>query len=200
MNYEKLIENLTNRGFIAKIFDDENQMVEEMKKHIEKTELIGFGGSMTAAEINLTDKLLEEGYTVTTSKTTGLDYIEVARKNLNADVYVTSANAISMEGSLINIDGTGNRIGGTCFGPEKLFYILGTNKVEETFEKALWRARNIAAPLNCKRLLRNTPCVKTGKCEDCNSPDRICRGFLVVERPLTRKTTYVYIIKKSLGL
>ena len=199
MDYNKLIENLNKNGFVAKIFDDENQMYQEMKNNIDKTEQIGFGGSMSLAEIDITGKLSEDGFNVCTTKYTGLDYVEVARKNLNADVYVSSVNGISIDGTIVNIDGTGNRIGATCFGAEKVFYILGTNKVEETTEKAIWRARNIASPLNSKRLERKTPCVITGKCENCDSPERICRGVLLVERPFTRKTTYVYVIKKSLG-
>ncbi|MEG2116779.1 MAG: lactate utilization protein [Clostridia bacterium] len=196
---EKLIENLNRNGFVAKLFENDDDLLAEIEKNLNKTEKIGFGGSMTIAELHLQEKLIDDGFNVCNKTTSGLDCYDLLKKNIAADVYFTSANAISEDGTIINIDGTGNRIGATCYGASKVFYIIGTNKIEPNFHEALSRAKNIAAPLNAKRLNKKTPCVVTGKCENCNSPERICRGTLIVERPFTRKTTYVYVIDKKLG-
>lgn len=196
---EKLIENLNKRGFVAKLFDNDEELLKEIESHLEKEEQIGFGGSMTIAQLQLQEKLVKDGYNVCNMETSSLEYGDLMRKNINADVYFSSVNGFSVDGTIINIDGTGNRIGATCFGAKKVFYILGTNKIAENFHLALDRAKNISAPLNAKRLNKKTPCVLSGKCEDCSSPERICRGTLIIDRPFTRKTTYVYVIDRALG-
>ncbi len=199
MNINKLLENLTNHGFKAMVFQDEKQMIQELVKHIDKTCQIGFGGSMTLKEIGVEEYLITNGYNVMTAAATDFDRLTIMANNRLADVYLTSANGVSEEGVLVNIDGIGNRLGATCFGAKKLFYIIGTNKIEETVEKAIWRAKNVASPKNSARLNRKTPCAVTGKCEDCNSPERICRGTLITERAMFLKETFVYIINKELG-
>ena len=100
---------------------------------------------------------------------------------MTADVYVSSANALAESGEIINIDGRGNRVAGTLYGAERLYLVIGKNKLAPTFEDALWRARNIAAPKNAKRLGVKTPCAIRGDhCYDCSSPERICRGLVVL--------------------
>ena len=118
-----------------------------------------------------------------------------------ADIYITSVNGVSEDGTLINIDGAGNRISSTAYGHEKVYFIIGRNKVEENFEKALFRARNIAAPKNAQRLKKKTPCaVKGDKCYDCNSPERICRGFMIIERAISSMKMEVIVIDEDLGM
>lgn len=118
-----------------------------------------------------------------------------------ADVYMTSANAIAETGEIFNVDGSGNRVASTLYGKKKLFVVIGTNKIEETFDKALWRARNIAAPLNARRLNKSTPCAKGEmKCHDCSSPDRICCGLVILwNRMFGIGKLEVVIIDESLG-
>lgn len=118
-----------------------------------------------------------------------------------AQVYLTSVNALAETGELINIDGTGNRISAATGAHECVYYLVGRNKLAETFDKALWRARNIASPLNARRLNRETPCVKNElKCYDCNSPQRICNGLSVVWKPLGgAQETHVLLIDEDLG-
>lgn len=153
-----------------------------------------FGGSITLEELGLYDRLTERPIWH------WRDNPEEARREAqSAEVYLLSANALSLEGQIINIDGTGNRISTALFGPKEAIYVIGRNKVEETFEKALWRARNIAAVKNAIRLNRKTPCVKSGKCMDCNSPERICRGFSVITHPMMGVKTTLVFVDEDLG-
>ena len=104
-------------------------------------------------------------------------------------------------GEILNIDGTGNRVASTLYGHNKVYFIIGINKIAPDFESALWRARNIAAPKNAQRLNRNTPCaVKGDRCYDCKSPDRICRGLTVLWGPMMGMETEIVLIDEPLGM
>ena len=119
-----------------------------------------------------------------------------------AQVYLTSVNALAETGQLVNIDGTGNRISAAAGAHETVCYLVGRNKIAPTFQQALWRARNIAAPLNARRLHRKTPCAQgeTLRCYDCRSPERICNGLSVLWRPLGGVgETLVCLVGEDLG-
>ena len=119
-----------------------------------------------------------------------------------APVYITSANALAETGEIINIDGVGNRAASTLYGHQKLYFVVGRNKLAPTYEEALWRARNIAAPKNAQRLGRKTPCaIKGDRCYDCKSPERICRGLVVLWEPMMgmEQTTEVLLVDEELG-
>ena len=125
---------------------------------------------------------------------------EVLCEAMHTDVYLTSANGAGEDGTLVNIDGTGNRVASTLYGHKKVYFVVGINKFEENLEKAIFRARNVSAPLNAKRLNRKTPCaVKGDRCYDCSSPERICRGVVVHLKKLTSCDTEVVIIGEELG-
>ena len=122
------------------------------------------------------------------------------KKALLADIYLTSANAISADGQIVNIDGTGNRIAATCYGPKQVIFVIGKNKIAPSLEEAINRARNSAAVRNAKRYNRKTPCVITGKCEDCLSLDCICNVMTIHrKKPYGVKMTVV-LINEKLGL
>lgn len=203
MNKDKLIKALEDRGFSAKYFGNRDEAVNYLKDSI-RNKTIGIGGSETIKEIGL-DKVLEENNKVFWHWNKSLveeKGIKGAR-DLAADteIYITSVNGVSEEGTLINIDGSGNRISSTAYGHEKVYFIIGRNKVEENFEKALFRARNVAAPKNAQRLKKKTPCaVKGDKCYDCKSPERICRGFMIIERAMSSMEMEVVIIDEDLGM
>ena len=111
-------------------------------------------------------------------------------------------NALAETGELVNIDGTGNRVASTLFGHEEVYFIVGANKIAPDYDSALWRARNIAAPLNARRLHRKTPCAQgeTLRCYDCRSPERICNGLSVLWRPLGGVgETLVCLVGEDLG-
>ena len=119
---------------------------------------------------------------------------------MGAQVYITSVNGLAETGELINIDGAGNRVAGTLFGHEKVYFVVGRNKLAPTYDQALWRARNIAAPKNAQRLKCKTPCaVKGDRCYDCKSPDRICRGLVVLWEAMMGMEMEVVLVDEDLG-
>ena len=120
---------------------------------------------------------------------------------MQTEVYLTSVNALAETGELVNIDGTGNRVAATLFGHEKVYFVIGQNKLAPTYDEALWRARTIASPKNARRLGMKTPCaVKGDRCYDCRSPQRICRGLVVLWGPMMGMEAEVILVDEDLGL
>ena len=118
-----------------------------------------------------------------------------------AQVYLTSVNALAETGELINIDGTGNRVSATLFGHEKVNFVIGRNKLAPTYEAAVYRARNVAAPQRARQLGKKTPCaVKADRCYDCRSPERVCRALVTLWGPMLGRETEVLLVDEDLGL
>lgn len=198
--YQKLKENLEQKGYQVSVFQDKESATQYLKTQIQgKT--VGFGGSATIRQMNLFS-VLSENNTVYwhDEKPEDMTVMETRMAATRADIYISSVNGISEQGEIVNIDGTGNRVAATSFGPEKVYFVVGSNKIEPTLDKAIYRARNIASPLNAQRLKRNTPCaVKGDKCYDCNSSERICRILSVLwDKPLGAEYEVV-LIEESLG-
>ncbi|HEX9062236.1 MAG TPA: lactate utilization protein [Clostridia bacterium] len=197
INIERTMANLVSRGFDASYFATGKEAVSYINSKL-VGETIGFGGSKTVEALGLFECLGEKNSVFWHWK----QEMEEARRNsAAAEVYLTSANAIAETGEIINIDGLGNRVASTLYGKKKVYIIVGKNKIAENFDKALWRARNVAAPLNARRFNKNTPCVKGElKCYDCQSPDRICRGLVVLwNKMLGMEKVEVIIIDEELG-
>ena len=122
------------------------------------------------------------------------------RQRYACDLYIASCNAVSMKGQLVNIDGGGNRVASIHYGPNKVVLFVGRNKLCETLEDAMTRARHVAAPINNLRLKRKNPCVATGRCMDCNSPERICNVFTITEKcPGPAERIHVLLVNEDLG-
>ncbi|HHU55559.1 MAG TPA: LUD domain-containing protein [Acholeplasmataceae bacterium] len=195
MDYSLLERNFNKRGYNVHIFKTKEEAVSFIEKEVEN-ENVGFGASITLQELNLAEILQKKNNLIWHWNVPGKKTLELARFT---DVYFSSANAVSMEGDIVNIDGTGNRISMLAYGPKKAYIIIGKNKIVPTLEDAIERARNVAAPLNARRLNKKTPCVKTGKCEDCNSSERICRGILIITHLLTGMKYEIIFIDEDLG-
>ena len=197
VSIDETIKNLKARGFDACYFEKSQDAVSYLTSSL-KNETIGFGGSMTLEALNLF-KLLSENNSVFSHWSQ--EPADARKKSAEAEVYITSANAVAQTGEIINIDGTGNRVASTLFGKKKVYIIIGVNKIAEDYDKALWRARNIASPLNARRLNKNTPCVKGElKCYDCKSPERICRALVVLWNKMSgMEKLEVVIINEELG-
>ena len=119
---------------------------------------------------------------------------------MTTEVYLTSANGLAETGEIVNIDGTGNRVSGMLFGHKKVYFVVGRNKLAPDYDGALWRARNIAAPKNAQRLGTRTPCAARGdRCYDCKSPQRICRGLVVLWEAMKGCETEVVLVDEELG-
>lgn len=197
MTLENAKKNLEARGFRAKVFATAAEAVAYLDGAIDGA-TVAFGGSITLQQIGLKEKL-ETHNDVAWHWTDGPEAHSRAAK---AQVYIASANGLAETGEIINIDGAGNRVAATLYGHERLYFVVGRNKVAPTYEEALWRARNIAAPKNAQRLGKKTPCaVKGDRCYDCKSPDRICRGLVVLWEPMMgmEQSTEVILVDEDLG-
>ncbi len=124
---------------------------------------------------------------------------DVEQMAFGADYYFSSANAITQDGYILNVDSSGNRVAAIIYGPEKVYLVVGQNKVCKDAEAALKRNQDIAAPLNCKRLQRKTPCNHTGICVNCLSPERICRAYTLLQMAPTNHEITVVMIGEDLG-
>ncbi len=199
MDFTKLINLLNSRGFKATLFDTTDSAKEYILKESANMS-VGIGGSMTIAELELHQALEAAGNNVFNHATVNTP--ETLQNAADAQVYMLSANALSMNGEIVNIDGRGNRVAGSLYGVnrKKVFYILGTNKIEENLERAMWRVKNIAAPKNAKRLSMKTPCaINADKCYNCNSPEKICRAMVIQKYPMFGVETHIVIINTPLG-
>lgn len=195
MNTELLKKNFGEHGFETSFFETKEQATEYLTGKI-KGKKVAFGGSMTVQEMKLDKALAEENEVIW--RTRERESLMEARA---AEVYITSANGVSETGELINIDGRGNRVSQTLFGPEKVYYVVGYNKLAPTMHQAMTRAKNIAAPKNAVRLNAKTPCAAHGgdRCYDCSSPDRLCRATVILERPCRDMEAEVVFINEELG-
>ena len=197
ISIEETVKNLKSRGFDASCFDSGKEAVDYLASQL-SGETIGFGGSMTLEALGLYERLNENNKVFWHWREKSE---ETYKKAADAEVYITSANAIAQTGEIINIDGSGNRVANTLYGKKKVYIIVGKNKLAEYYDTALWRARNIASPLNARRLNKDTPCVKGElKCYDCKSPDRICKGLVVLWNKMNgTEKAEVIIINEELG-
>ena len=196
MAFEVVKKNLEDRGFAVTVCETAADAAEYLNKAIDD-KTVGIGGSLTIKELDIHNKLVlhNEVYWHWLGGNTDRELAA------DADVYLTSANGLSEAGEIINIDGAGNRVASTLFGHRKVYFIIGRNKLAATYDEALWRARNIAAPKNAQRLGKKTPCAVSGdRCYDCKSPERICRGLVVNWGPMMGKEAEVILVDEDLGL
>ncbi|MBQ8621753.1 MAG: lactate utilization protein [Oscillospiraceae bacterium] len=194
MYYEKqgkiLVRNLQSRHFEAYYCNSREEALQKALELIPEGSSVGWGGAMSAQEIGLMKALNEGNYNTIDRDAcpTPEEKAAAARACLDADFFITGANSLSLDGQMVNIDGNGNRVAAIVFGPQNILVIAGMNKVEDTLEHAIARARTVAAPINQQRFLLNTPCAVTGTCADCKSESCICNQILVTRhcRPVGR--------------
>lgn len=195
MDLEKTMKNLEMRGFKVKYFETGKDAAAYVDGEIDGS-TVGMGGSKTVEALGLFDMLSAHNDVAWHWRTPGR---ETLLKALTADCYICSANAITEDGQLLNIDGTGNRISATTFGHNKVFIVAGTNKICPDFDSALSRARNVAAVKNAGRFDIKTPCKVDGKCHDCRSPQRICKALSVLWGPMGGMETEIVLVGEELG-
>ena len=194
--FDTVKKNLEARGFSVRTFATAAEAAAYLNEAIDgKTE--GFGGSVTLQDMGLYE-LLGSHNEVHWHWVNGQEERKTA---MGTQVYLSSANGLAETGEIINIDGSGNRVASTLYGHEKVYLVIGRNKLAPTYDEALWRARNIASPKNAQRLGRKTPCaVKGDRCYDCKSPDRICRGLVVLWGAMMGMETEVILVDEDLGM
>ena len=192
---ERVRKNLEGRGFQTSCFATAKEAADYLDAQIDGA-TVGIGGSMTIQAMGLSERLSKHNEVIWHWEGGEL------RRAMLADVYLTSVNGLAETGEIVNIDGNCNRVAASMFGPKRVYYVVGINKIAPDFEKALWRARNVAAPKNAQRLGKKTPCaVKADRCYDCKSPERICRGLSVLWRkPTGFEQAEVVLIEEELGM
>ncbi len=192
--------NLEKKGYKVQIFDNKESAAEYVDKQIDQ-KTVGLGGSVTIHQMDLFS-LLSKHNTVYwhDAKPDNMTIMETRTAATQAEIYISSVNGISEKGEIVNIDNTGNRVAAISYGPSKVYLVIGENKITDNLEEAIYRARNIASPMNAKRLNRKTPCAVLGdKCYDCNSPERICRNLSVLWDKPTGAEYEIILIKEELG-
>lgn len=199
MDLEALAKNLKWRGIELKVFTTKEEAADYLTQVI-KGKSVGFGGSMTLETMGLYEKL-KPANELFWHWRQDMPADEAKTKAYLADIYITSLNGVAETGELVNIDGSGNRVAATLTKHEKVYFVIGENKLAPDLHAAIDRARNIASPLNAKRLHCKTPCaVKADHCYDCRSPERICRSLNIIwEKPMQVGACELVLIRESLG-
>lgn len=199
-DFSLLKKNLTGSGYIVRCFDTASEAAGYLNTEIDG-QTVGFAGSVTLEEMGLYELLSTHNRVFWHQRIpAGKTSREVRTEANAAAVYISSVNGISENGEIINIDGNCNRVSSIFYGHQKVYFVVGENKIEKNYDSALYRARNIAAPLNARRVGAKTPCAVRGdRCYDCKSPERICRGLSVLwGKPMTGEFE-VLLIHEKLG-
>ncbi|ACD96642.1 lactate utilization protein [Trichlorobacter lovleyi] len=201
---QKAVEALGTNGFTAvycRTPDDARSYILEAAADAAS---IGFGGSMTISDLAVQQPLADQGKEILNHGSSALSRdqkMEIMRRQLTCDLFLSGSNALTISGELINIDATGNRVAAMFFGPRRVIVVVGRNKlVDGTPQEAIQRVKQWATPPNAKRLSFNTPCAKTGFCSDCNSPDRLCRVTTIIDRKPRFTDLRVLVVNADLGL
>ncbi len=197
VNLDKTVAGFKNHSFDAIYAADRQEALARVLEIVPEGASVAVPGSATVREIGVVESLEEKGHQV-------FDHWKdkdpsVRKKQQTADVIITSANAASMTGEIVNMDGIGNRVAPTIFGPAQVIFVVGKNKIAEDLDSARKRVKEVAAPKRAKELGMKTPCAETGECNDCNSPSRICRAEVIIHRPPSLTKTAVVIVDEELG-
>lgn len=195
---EKIIKGLATRnmnGYYAETKEEALKMALDL---IPEGSTVTRGGCLTSAQIGL-DAALKDGNYDFIEREKFEDQRKAMLLAYDSDVYLASANAITEDGIIVNIDGNSNRVSAIAYGPKKVVFLVGMNKVAKDVDSAIKRARNVAAPVNALRLNRNTPCTKTGSCMNCLSPDTICCNFMITRFSRAAGRIHVILINEELG-
>lgn len=194
---QTVIKGLQSRNMTGYYAEDKEAALKQALELIEENSTISMGGCMSAHEIGLVQALQEGNYQyLDRSKMEPREGLLAA---YDSDVFLSSANAMTSDGILVNIDGNSNRVSCIAQGPKKVIFIVGMNKVCDDLDSAMKRARNVAAPINAQRFEVKTPCKETGKCFDCKSPDTICCQFLITRYSRHSGRIHVILVNDNLG-
>lgn len=199
---EILVKNLQSRHFEAYYCATRQEALAKALELIPEGATVGWGGALSAQQIGLTEAVKQGNYrAIDRDKcATPEERVQAARESMFADVFLTGANGLSLDGQMVNIDGTGNRVGAIVYGPKTVLVIAGMNKVMDSLDEALRRARTIAAPMNKQRFLGNTPCSVTGACGDCKSEGCICNQIVITRNCRPAGRIKFVLVGEELGM
>lgn len=199
---KKVVESLKKNNFKAQYVSTKEEALNLIIELIPKGSTIGKGGSMTMKEINVYEELGKRGYEIYDHHKEGLspeEKAEILGKQQTCDCFLTSTNALTLDGKLVNMDGVGNRVSAMIFGPKKVIVVTGTNKIVKNVDSAIERIQMWVSPMNNKRLGKNNPCVKTGVCMDCQGPERICNITTIISQRPQATDIEVIVVGEDLG-
>jgi len=200
---QRAVKSLESNFFDAAFFSDRETLMNKVLSYVKPKMKIGFGGSLTVRDLGIVERLKNEDVVVLDHWKPGLSKEEIGEirsQQLTCDLFFSSANAITEKGEIINIDGFGNRTNSTTYGPKKVIIIAGYNKIVPDMNAGIERIKNVAAPMNARRLNLSLPCAETGRCHDCRSEARICRIISIMQRKPGGTDISVYLINEELGL
>jgi hypothetical protein len=197
----KLMENFNLRNIKVSFFKNIIEAKMQILNLIKINDTVGIGHSATLQTMDITRELIERGNTVF-DKELAKDKAEckiIKKKSLLTDWYITGANAISIDGRIVNVDHSGNRVAAITFGPEKVIIVVGRNKITNNLEDAISRVKNVACPKNAKRAGFNPPCVTLNKCVDCTSKERVCNSLSIIEGQADKERMQIFVVDEDLG-
>lgn len=199
---EKAVAALLKNHFRAVYVPTKEEAAKLILEETDPGAVVGMGGSWTLSQLNIQEALEKRGNKILNHNIPGLspaESLSLRHQQLSCDVFLSSVNALTFDGQIVNVDGSGNRVAAMIFGPKKTILIAGFNKLCPTVEDAITRIETCAAPVNAKRLNRKTPCTHTGVCQDCESPERICSVTTIMHKKPGPDDILVILVGETLG-
>ncbi|QIB68801.1 lactate utilization protein [Aminipila butyrica] len=199
---DEVLKNLRRNNMAGYVVANRKELVELIGELIPKGTTVGCGDSVTLEQTGVFDFLRNEDYVFYDKHKPGLtsaEKREIYLNNFSADTFITGSNAVTADGKIFNIDGNGSRVAPMLYGPKQVIVVVGTNKMVENVEQAVERTRQIAAPLDAKRLMKETPCTKLERCIDCNHKQRICNDFVLITGQFIADRIKVIVVNETLG-
>ncbi len=199
---QKAIMNLQRNNMAGYFVETKEELLQLMASLIKNGERVGWGDSVTLEETGVFEFIRSGPFIVNDKHQPDLTREEKRKiylENFDVDTFLTGTNAITLDGKLFNIDGNGSRVAPMLYGPRQVIVVAGINKLTDTVENAIQRARQIAAPLDAARLNKDTPCTKLGKCIDCRHPQRICNDFVLIAGQFVKNRIKVILVNQEYG-
>jgi LUD domain len=199
---ERTINALKKNRFEAVYVPDSKAALQEVMKRTPDGATVGLGGSITLSQIGIMEALKDRNIRLILplQAKSEEERLELTRQSFSSDIFLSGTNAVTEDGKLYNVDGTGNRASAMFMGPKKVIVVAGVNKIVPDLQGAEMRVRYWTAPQNAKRLKRKTPCAETGFCADCTSPDRICNIYVTLAKRPLRTEVEVILVGENLGI
>lgn len=199
---DRTLKALEKNNMEARFIHSIDELVSVISQMVPDESTVSYGGSYTLVKLGLIDMFRNRDVVLYDRDKPGIDSEEKRRLQIasfDSDFYFLSSNALTENGELYNVDGTGNRVAALTYGPRNVIVIVGSNKIVRDVDEAISRVERLAAPANCVRLNRKTPCVETGVCMDCDSPERICNTYVVTRRQMIKGRVKVFILNDDYG-
>ena len=200
--FAQVLTNLEQRGYKTHYFATKEEAVDWLSQQTPPGEQAAFGGSVTLSQLDLATRLTQNGVKVIDYRNEDYspdELYEKERSVFSAHSYFSSANALTEQGLILNVDGRGNRVAATAYGPKHIYFVVGRNKITADINAAIKRLEEVAAPLNCRRLHIPAPCNKSGRCHHCASSTSICRAWLTLQHAPLGSDYHVALIDEDLG-